>query len=174
MEIDVPVHFPSKYVLEHMTRRMGFLDEAHSGVGEKYGVRRTWISEELGSDNVVTLCDEAWAKIGDVLAKAHAFLGLEAAGPPPHGHDPSRVDLLTETDVDPTLPTGVGPSSTFVCVAASRARSDRVTSAAGSSDQLIRMVRVRHGIAGGWSVAGVVDSQDYRRAVRRTVRVLEV
>ena len=64
MEIDVPVHFPSKYVLEHMTRRMGFLDEAHSGVGEKYGVRRTWISEELGSDNVVTLCDEAWAKIG--------------------------------------------------------------------------------------------------------------
>lgn len=103
MHVPVPAHLPSEYILREHAPKLGFLDEEHSAIGEEYGVQRTWIVEELGEGNVLRLCDQAWSKIGHVLAAAHDFVGRKWVPPPPHGHDPARCDLLTETDVDPSL-----------------------------------------------------------------------
>jgi hypothetical protein len=70
----------------------------------KYGVLRNWIAEDLGEGSVLELCDEAWSKIGDVLSAAHTLVGWNSTPPPRHGHDISLCNLLTESDVDPSLP----------------------------------------------------------------------
>jgi hypothetical protein len=104
MHVPVPANLPSEYILCVQAPKLDLLDEGHSAIGEEYGVQRTWIVEELGKGNVLTLCDQAWSKIGHVLAAAHDFIGREWTPPPPHGHDPAKCDLLTETDVEPSLP----------------------------------------------------------------------
>jgi hypothetical protein len=103
IQLPMPAHFPSAYILSELAPKLRFIDDHRSAIGEEYGVQRTWIVRELGEDNVLRLCDQAWSKIGHVLAEAHDFIGRKWEPPPPHGHDPGLCDLLTETDVDPTL-----------------------------------------------------------------------
>lgn len=103
MLVPVPAYHPSEYILRVHAPKLGLLDEEHSAIGEEYGVQRTWTVRELGEGNVLKLCDQAWAKIGHVLSAAHDFIGGKWEPPSPHGHDPAFCDLLTETDVDPSL-----------------------------------------------------------------------
>jgi hypothetical protein len=102
--MDVPAHLPSSYIISEMAPRLGFVPEDHAFIDEQYGVQRDWIAEELGEDNVLTLCDTAWVKISSVLRAAHRWIGLDMATPDLHGHDPAKCDTLTETDLDPSLP----------------------------------------------------------------------
>ena len=102
--VQVPVHTSSQYVLTELAPKMNLLDEEHMAIGEEYGVRRTWLVEELGEGNVLDLCNQAWHRIGGVLDAAHQFLGMESPGQELPQFRSSECDLLTETDLDPTLP----------------------------------------------------------------------
>jgi hypothetical protein len=104
MNIDVPVDVPSVVILAEHVPKFGLISENHPFIGEEYGVLRNWIAEDLGEGSVLELCDEAWSKIGDVLSAAHTLVGWNSTPPPRHGHDISLCNLLTETDVDPSLP----------------------------------------------------------------------
>ena len=101
---DVPAHLSSKYLVEHMAPLTDFIDAEHSAIGEQYGVRREWKAPELGDDNVVTLCDLAWVKIGNVLSEAHDFAGWHSLPPIEHGHKVEDCNVLLEMDLDPSLP----------------------------------------------------------------------
>lgn len=103
MFVPVSPHLPSAYLLSESAPKLRLIPEEHPAIGEEYGVRRTWQVPELGEGNVLVLCDRAWSRIGHVVANAHKFLGLGWSPPPPHGHDPTACDLLTETDVNPAL-----------------------------------------------------------------------
>jgi hypothetical protein len=104
LTVPVPPYLSSEYLLREHAPKLELIDEEHIFIGEEYGVLREWSIEELGSGNVLKLCDQAWSKIGQVFAAAHNFIGRQWESPPPHVHDPNRCNLLTETDLDPTLP----------------------------------------------------------------------
>lgn len=84
------------------------LDETHPAIGEQLGVRRTWIVEDLGSkdEDVLLLCDHAWARISQIVSAAHNFAGAEfpAIDEQNEKHDIARIKILLETDLDPLLP----------------------------------------------------------------------
>jgi hypothetical protein len=80
-----------------------FLDEEHSAIGEQAGVERTWIVPELGGDEAVGTCLQALNYMGELVAEVHRMYGGSAE------HEPIAIDMgpvqvLLETDVDPTLP----------------------------------------------------------------------
>ncbi len=105
--ISVPVSpdIPSEQLLERAKATLGlFLDQEHSEPGEQYGVRREWFVKTLSDEEIVSACDKAWSRIGRVFSKAHEQVGRKFDGPPEHGHDISRISVLLESDVDPTLP----------------------------------------------------------------------
>ena len=102
--LDVPLHVSSKYLLENIAPKSGYIDKEHSAIGEQYGVRREWYAPELGKDKVVTLCDIAWVKIGRVLSEAHDFARWHSVPPIEHGHKVEDCEILLETDIDPSLP----------------------------------------------------------------------
>lgn len=104
VEIAVPIHVPSKHLVENMAPISKFVDPDHSAIDEQYGVRREWVATELGDDNVVTLCDRAWVRIGEILSEAHEFAGWHSLPPIEHGHTVEDCDVLLETDIDPSLP----------------------------------------------------------------------
>lgn len=79
MYVPVPVSLSSEYILREMVPKLDLLDETHSAIGEEYGVQRTWTVEELGPGNVLQLCDQAWSKVGHVLASAHPLVDHTAA-----------------------------------------------------------------------------------------------
>jgi hypothetical protein len=62
------------------------------------------VAEELGPDEVVFLCEQAWRKIGAVLTAAHSFVGWSENGPDLPAIDVYSASLVTETDVDPGAP----------------------------------------------------------------------
>jgi len=103
-KMPVPPHIPSATLLEMAKKTFGFVDEEHSAIDEQYGVRRQWFCKIFGDEEIVSACDKAWSRIGKVFAKAHEQVGREFDGPPEHGHDTSKISLLLESDVDPTLP----------------------------------------------------------------------
>jgi len=82
-----------------------FLDDTHPSIGEQLGVRRTWIVEDLGSkdDDVLLLCDHAWTRISQVVSAAHKFAGAEFPAIDVQ-HYISKIKILLETDLDPSLP----------------------------------------------------------------------
>lgn len=96
---------PSKDILKRTQDTMlGYiLDEEHSAIGEQLGVRREWIVKELGDDEVVSLCDKAWARVGKVVAGAHTLTGVKFEVPPEAIHDLEVPSILLESDVDPGL-----------------------------------------------------------------------
>ncbi len=103
---------PSKVLLEQaQTVLIGtILDIEHSAIGEQLGVRRRWAVEQLGNDEVVSLCDRAWARIGTFFSDAHKLVGRKYDGPPDHGHKDAlpNFSILLESDVDPSLPSKWG------------------------------------------------------------------
>ena len=83
------------------------LEEGHSAIGEQLGVRRTWVVEELDPDrDGVSVCHAAWARVSHFVADAHRFAGAYFPTIPEstdEGHDVESVNVLLESDVDPTL-----------------------------------------------------------------------
>ena len=102
--MNVPVHASSKHIVENITPISGLIDPEHFAIDEQYGVRREWYAPELGEGNVITLCDLAWVKIGQVLSGAHDFAGWHSVPPVEHGHEVENCDVLLEMDIDPSLP----------------------------------------------------------------------
>lgn len=98
----------SEDILEETRKQMiGFLlDEAHSSIDEQIGVRRTWIVAELGDQEVIGLCDIAWARIGKVVSAAHKLVSATSNFPPEDAHESGLADasVLLESDIDPDLP----------------------------------------------------------------------
>ena len=79
-----------------------FLDEEHSAIGEQAGVERVWVVTELGGDEAALTCLRALNYMGELVAEAHRLCGGSDR------HEPITVDMrqvqvLLETDVDPTL-----------------------------------------------------------------------
>lgn len=80
-----------------------FLDEEHSAIGEQIGVERTWVVEELGPDEVLGICIQALNYMGELIAEVHQLFGIDSH------HEISKLDMkavqiLLETDLDPSLP----------------------------------------------------------------------
>lgn len=95
----------SKYLLriaeEHY---VGFLiDEEHSAIGEQCGILRKWVVEDIGDNEVLQLCFEAWRMIGVLLEEAHEKLGLDFNIPQDCEESPENYQVLLETDMNPTL-----------------------------------------------------------------------
>ncbi|HYI92884.1 MAG TPA: hypothetical protein VEX68_05030 [Bryobacteraceae bacterium] len=89
--------------MERIIAYGSFLDEEHSAIGEQVGVERTWRVMELGNDEVAASCLTALNYMGELVAEVHRIHGL------PSEHEAISVDMQTvqvllETDVDPTLP----------------------------------------------------------------------
>ena len=103
LKMPIQTNIPSEYALKYLAPKLEFLDDEHWAIGEEYGVQREWKASELGTGNVLALCDAAWAKIGKVVSEAHTFAGFRLDVPPADHHDPVKCDLLTETDIDPSL-----------------------------------------------------------------------
>lgn len=101
--MSVPAELPSSYILREMAPKLKFLDEEHSSIGEEYGVVRYWASGELGEEEILTLCDRAWARIGRVVADGHSLLCASYEAPNEEAHRPENCNLMTETDLDPSL-----------------------------------------------------------------------
>ena len=104
--MDVPLFAHSAQIIEkYKDGFMGFImDKEHAAIGEQLGVQRKWIADELGSTEVVDLCDVAWSRIGKVISNAHKFCGSSLEPPNEHDHDISSASVLLESDIDPTLP----------------------------------------------------------------------
>ncbi len=102
--IDVPINVPSQHLLQNITPELKLIDPEHSAIGEQYGIRREWCAPELGDANVITLCDLAWVKIGQILSDAHDFAGWHSMPPVEHGHKVEDCAVLLEIDLDPSLP----------------------------------------------------------------------
>lgn len=79
-----------------------FLDEEHSQPWEQFGVHRTWVVEELGEGEVLTLCLQALNYLGALVAEAHRFFGSSIESTE-MALDMVRTQTLLETDVDPSL-----------------------------------------------------------------------
>ena len=81
-----------------------YLDKEHSAIGEEVGIKRTWFVKELGTGEVISLCDYAWSQIGVVISNAHKFCNFTFEPPLKHVHDIEMVNVLVESDIDPNLP----------------------------------------------------------------------
>ncbi len=103
MQHTVPLFAPSAWVLERLKANVGFfLDEERSQPWEQFGVHRTWVVEDLGESEVLTLCLQALNYIGAVVGEAHRFFGADNENTVLE-LDMVRTQVLLETDVDPSL-----------------------------------------------------------------------
>lgn len=105
MGMELDPFLDSRDLLDKTRKFMiGFmLDEAHSAIGEQVGIRRTWIVEDIGPNEVIGHCIDALSKMGKLLEETHAHWGSEfdATFDLP---DSEGVFVLLESDIDPTLP----------------------------------------------------------------------
>ncbi|MCK9224930.1 MAG: hypothetical protein M0Q02_07580 [Candidatus Muirbacterium halophilum] len=94
----------SKQLLQKTQEIMigSFLDEEHMAIGEQLGVERSWIVEEIGEDEVVSLCLEALNYMGNLISEAKELFGLKEEFQNIKLNLP-LVQVLLESDVDPTL-----------------------------------------------------------------------
>lgn len=103
MQHPVPLLTPSAWALERLKANVGFfLDDERSQPWEQFGVHRTWVVEELGELEVLTLCLQALNCMGAVVGDAHRFFGADI-GITEMELDMVRTQVLLETDVDPSL-----------------------------------------------------------------------
>lgn len=94
---------PSAWVLERLKANVGFfLDEEHSQPWEQFGVQRTWVVEDLGESEVLSLCLQALNYVGAVVGEAHSLFGADVEKTELE-LDMLRTQILLETDVDPSL-----------------------------------------------------------------------
>lgn len=103
MKHSVPLFAPSTWVLERLKANVGFfLDEERTQPWEQFGIYRTWVVEQLGKQEVLSLCVQALNRIGTVVESAHALFGAEVESTEVEV-DLLRMQTLLETDVDPSL-----------------------------------------------------------------------
>jgi hypothetical protein len=107
----LPVEVPSSELLARLqaANESGglFVDPEHSALGEELGIERVWTVPILGDGDVCALTHRAWARLHGLVQRGHELLGSSMPGVPPEpagSHDPTQYALLTETDLDPTLP----------------------------------------------------------------------
>ena len=95
----------SEYLLKTAEEHyVGFLiDEEHSAIGEQCGILRKWVVEEIGEDEVLQLCFQAWRIIGQLIKEAHQLLGFEFNIPDDCEENPENYQVLLETDLNPKL-----------------------------------------------------------------------
>lgn len=99
----VPLLTPSVWILERLKANVGFfLDEEHSQPWEQFGIYRTWIVEEIGETEVLSLCLQALNYIAAVVWETYRLFGF-AIGSMEMELDMVRTQILLETDVDPLL-----------------------------------------------------------------------
>ena len=99
----VPLLTPSVWILERLKANVGFfLDEEHSQPWEQFGIYRTWIVEEIGETEVLSLCLRALNYIGAVVEEAHRLFGGDIESIEME-LDMVRTQTFLETDVDPSL-----------------------------------------------------------------------
>lgn len=99
----VPLFAPSAWVLERLKVNVGFLiDEDHSQPWEQFGVMRTWIVNELGEVEVLSLCVQILNYIGEVIGEAHSLFGTDIQSSEVE-LDMLRTQTLLETDLTPSL-----------------------------------------------------------------------
>lgn len=81
------------------------LGSDRSAIGEQLGVERTWIVEELGESEVVSLCTSVRNKLGDLVSRAHARSDSSFRCEPLlcDDYDRQRFQVLLETDINPSL-----------------------------------------------------------------------
>jgi hypothetical protein len=79
------------------------IENDHSSVGEQSGVLRKWVVEDIGHNEVLQYCFEAWRMIGQLINEAHELLGLEFHIPTDCEDCPENYQVLLETDLDPKL-----------------------------------------------------------------------
>jgi hypothetical protein len=83
---------------------VGFLiDEEHSAIGEQCGILRKWVVEEIGEEEVLQLCFQAWRIIGQLITEAHQILDFEFNVPVDCEESPENYQVLLETDLNPKL-----------------------------------------------------------------------
>jgi len=81
----------------------GFLiDEEHSEPWMEVGVEREWIMDELGTGEVVSLCNDMIDYFGDLLVDLAQVCGCQFNWQ--KGPISCRYQILLESDLDPTLP----------------------------------------------------------------------
>ena len=103
MQGEVPLLAPSAWILERLNANVGFfLDEERSQPWEQFGIHRTWVVEELGETEVLSLCLEALNYLGALVEEAHRFFGADVESTKME-LDMVRTQTLLETDVDPSL-----------------------------------------------------------------------
>jgi hypothetical protein len=106
MEIDISERSEDilHFIKEHFIDLVG--GEEHPFIGEQLGVRRTWIVEESGNEDVFTLCNRAWCRMSEAVSAAHEFAGAKHPVVSEHNkaHRLENINLLLESDLDPTLP----------------------------------------------------------------------
>lgn len=112
IEMDIPVHLSSVKLLEEHKDKIFklFGGEDHSEPGEEAGIKRKWVVEKLGNEEVVSLCDSARSKMGTFMSESHEFCKFICEPPSEHEHEISmeRVSVIVESDIDPNLPTKWG------------------------------------------------------------------
>jgi hypothetical protein len=118
LNLPIDINIPSAIFLQHLITETyensekshsffsGLIDKEHYAIGEQLGIQRTWIVEELGDENVVILCNRAWAQVSRLVSEAHKFAGAEYPSVDENieAHDITRLSILLESDLDPTLP----------------------------------------------------------------------
>lgn len=106
LAIVVPVDNPfvdSTYMLERI-KLFGFVDDAHSAIGEQYGIRRQWCCEGLNDDDeLVKVCLHGIKCMQQLMKEVHLMMGLK------YDYCTLKEEMiednfvLLETDVDPSL-----------------------------------------------------------------------
>ena len=80
------------------------LDKKHSAIGEQIGIKRTWIVEEIGDEEILGLCYNAWREIGKFVSEAHKILQYEFKCPDFNIENLEEYTIILESDIDPSLP----------------------------------------------------------------------
>ncbi len=102
---DLPPFEDTKEALDMAKKLLvGFMVRSdHGDIGEQLGVERTWVVDELGDEEVIGLCLYALNYFGTLVAELHRMHGLTEEEHEEIKVDMSEIQVLLETDLDPTL-----------------------------------------------------------------------
>lgn len=85
-------------------KSFGFVDEAHSAIGEQYGVRRIWNCDGLNDDDeMVSACSYGFDYMGKLLEEVHEMMGYCFTSLSLNKNLVEDKYVLLESDLDPTL-----------------------------------------------------------------------
>ena len=110
LAIEVPVNIfdDSATILNRyksvFVREKGFIDKAHSSIGEQFGVEREWVVSKIGSKEIVELCLDAFEYLCAVVDEIHGIYGMELSISSIEKSGITDYRVILESDVDPSLP----------------------------------------------------------------------